>query len=161
MMDYYHSIIWPMVKYQWKTINSNGCQTKNPFKTIEPNECQTKKPLGPMADRPKTIKKTLIPMVDRPKTIKKPLIPMVASKPFIEWQWWPWKPLLPRIILREGRILLSSDSARIVLHLSQQKPSQSQDKLWAAQLQGNINWSTSLLDTVVWQKCQYVKWNLG
>ena len=146
-MDRYHSIVWPMVRYQWKTINSNGCQTKNHFKTIEPNECQTKKPLGPMADRP--------------KTIKKPLIPMVASKPFIEWQWWPWKPLLPRIILREGRILLSSDSARIVLHLSQQKPSQSQDKLWAAQLQVNINWSTSLLNTVVWQKCQYVKWNLG
>ena len=33
-------------------------------------------------------------MVDRPKTIEKPLVPMVSSKPFIQWQWWPWKPLM-------------------------------------------------------------------
>ena len=56
-MDRYHSIVWPMVGYHWKTIESNGCQTKNHCKTIEPNGCQTKKPSGPMADRPKTIEK--------------------------------------------------------------------------------------------------------
>ena len=79
-MDRYHSIVWPMVGYHWKTIESNGCQTKNHRKTIEPNGCQTKKTSGPM--------------VDRPKTIEKPLVPMVSSKPFIQWQWWPWKPLM-------------------------------------------------------------------
>ena len=79
-MDRYHSIVWPMVGYHWKTIESNGCQTKDHRKTIEPNGCQTKKTSGPM--------------VDRPKTIEKPLVPMVSSKPFIQWQWWPWKPLM-------------------------------------------------------------------
>ena len=66
-----------MVSYHWKTIESNGYQTKNHRKTIEPNGCQSKKPSGPM--------------VDRPKPLEKPLIPMAACKPFIQWQWWPWK----------------------------------------------------------------------
>ena len=58
-MDRYHSIVWPMVSYHWKTIESNGCQTKNHRKTIEPNGCQSKKPSGPMVDRPKTIGETI------------------------------------------------------------------------------------------------------
>ena len=78
-MDRYHSIVWPMVSYHWKTIESNGCQTKNHRKTIEPNGCQSKNHWDQW-------------LIDQ-KPLEKPLIPMAASKPFIQWQWWPWKPL--------------------------------------------------------------------
>ena len=74
-----------MVSYHWKPLKNHRVQWLPDYKTIE-------KPLVPMVAGLKTIVKPLLPMVCQTKTIVKPLISMVAFQPFIQWQWWVWKP---------------------------------------------------------------------
>ena len=45
-MDRYHSIVWPMVGYHWKTIESNVCQTKNHRKPSSPMVARLKNHQG-------------------------------------------------------------------------------------------------------------------